>query len=142
MKRLSVVDDVYILAISSASALHVGDNKVIRLRNRVFAVQRKIADFWGNEGNFADPLFSDPIPQPAFAGDVTMSVDNLGSIITVGRVKILAISASSAMQVGSTELLDAEARIKNIRHFITSPGEGGGEAAAAGLEGGDGSAAK
>jgi spore germination protein PE len=133
MKRLSIVDNIHILAISTACIIHIGDNKVIRPRNRVFALQRKVAEFLGNEGNFDDPLFTVPIPQPASICDVTMSVDNLGSFIKVGRVKILGVSSSSVIQAGNTELIDAEARIKNIRQYVTEPGKSSGTPLTAGL---------
>jgi spore germination protein PE len=123
MKRVSIVDNIHVLAMSSACIFHIGDNQVIRPRNHVFALQRKVAEFLGNEGNFDEPLFTDPIPQPAVICDVTMSVDNLGSFIKVGRVKILGVSSSSIVQAGNTELIDSEARIKNIRQFVTEPGE-------------------
>lgn len=133
MKRLSIVDNIHVLAISSSSIIHIGDNKIIRPRTRVFALQRKVAEFWGNEGNFDDPLFTVPIPQPAVICDVTMSVDNLCSFIKVDRVKILGVSSSSIVQAGNTELIDAEARIKNIRQYVTEPEKSIGAALATGL---------
>jgi spore germination protein PE len=122
MKRTALVGDIQINGVSTSSIVHIGDTVAIRPRNRVFAVQRQIPTFWSNEGDFEQyPIFSTPIPLPA-AVPIRMSVDNLCSIIQVGRAQILGISSSSIMQVGNNRTIDAEARIKNIRQFITDPG--------------------
>lgn len=120
MKRISIVADIKISGITSASLLHIGDSCYIRPRNRVFAVQRQIATFWSNEGDFDSfRIFSQPIPLPTIIPQVHKCVDNWGSVIQVGRVRILGISSSSVMQVGSNRMIDAESRVKNIRQFIT-----------------------
>ncbi|SEC50543.1 spore germination protein PE [Paenibacillus sp. GP183] len=112
----------------TSSILQVGDNAVIQAKNRVFAVQREIAQFWGDEGSFeVYPIFNRPIPLPPKTGAVAMSVDNLGSVIKVGKIRLLALSASAVFQVGSNCILEAESRVLNIRHYIR-PVDGVGEA--------------
>jgi spore germination protein PE len=127
-KRISIVGNMTISNISESSTFQVGDSAVIQARNRVFAVQREVATFWSNEGNFnLYPIFSRPIEYPPILeGDnVTMSVDNLGSTINVGNVRILAISSSSVTQVGSNRVIEADNRILNIRQYIRpNPGDG------------------
>ncbi|MBP1992389.1 spore germination protein GerPE [Paenibacillus eucommiae] len=118
MKRLSIVGNIIINGISESSLLHIGDNSVIQPRSRVFAVQREVATFNEKEGNFdLYPIFSREIPQPPFLDSVSMSIDNLGSCIQVGQVRILGISTAALMQVGNTRVIDADNRTKNIRQF-------------------------
>lgn len=122
MKRTSIVGDIDILGVTRSSIVHIGDTVCIRPRNRVLAVQRQKAVFQSNEGSFEQfPIFTTPIPIPEIVIPVTMCADNLQSVIQVGRVQILGISSSSIMQVGNSRNIDAEARIKNIRQFITEP---------------------
>jgi spore germination protein PE len=118
MKRISMVGSMKVNGITS-SILQIGDNAVIQAKNRVFAVQREISQFWGEEGSFAAyPIFNRPIQMPPETGKVAMSVDNLGSVIKVGKIRVLGLSASAVLQVGSNRILEAESRVLNIRHYI------------------------
>ncbi|GFZ80821.1 hypothetical protein GCM10008018_27910 [Paenibacillus marchantiophytorum] len=120
MVRLSIVGWLDIYGISSSSTLHVGDNINTLLQSRVFAVQRQIPYFNGNEGSFAAyPFYQRPFPIPQPPEPFTMCVDNLGSFIRVGGVRILGISSTSLFQIGSNRITSAETRIKNIRQFVT-----------------------
>jgi spore germination protein PE len=125
MKRLSLVGSMKVDGLSS-SILQFGDNAVIQAKNRVLAVQREISQFWGDEGSFeAYPIFNRPIQLPPEIGTVAMSVDNLGSVIKVGRIHVFSLAASAVLQVGSNRILEAESRIINIRQYVTPEGEDG-----------------
>jgi spore germination protein PE len=127
MKRLSIVGSMKVNAVIFSSILQIGDNSVIQAKNRVFAVQREISQFWGDEGSFAAyPIFNRPIQLPPETGTVAMSVDNLGSVIKVGKLGLLSLSSSAVLQVGSNCILEAESRVLNIRHYI-KPVDGEGE---------------
>ncbi|NQX71512.1 spore germination protein GerPE [Paenibacillus alba] len=120
MARLSIVGYVYINDLSSSSVMHVGDNVSTVLQTRVFALQREVPFYYGNEGSFAaHPLFQRPFPIPQPPEPFTMCVDNLGSFIRVKGIRILGISSSAVLQIGSNRITSAETRIKNIRQFVT-----------------------
>ncbi|MDR6554338.1 spore germination protein GerPE [Paenibacillus qinlingensis] len=120
MARLSIVGNVYLNTIGSASTMHVGDNRFTALHNRVFAVQREVPYYYGNEGSFAAyPFYQRPFPIPQPPEPFTMCVDNLGSYITVRNIRILGVAASSVFQIGSNRVTTSETRIKNIRQFVT-----------------------
>lgn len=120
MVRLSIVGNVYIHDIGSSSIMHVGDNVNTALKIRVFAVQREVPFYYGNEGSFqAYPFYQRPFPIPQPPEPFTMCVDNLGSFIRVQNIHILGVSSSSMLQIGSNRITSAEARIKNIRQFVT-----------------------
>jgi spore germination protein PE len=120
MKRLSIVGTIKINGMLFSSLLQIGDNAIIEAQSRVFAVQRETARFWGREGRFdMYPIFTRPVPRPPEWDEVAMSVDNLGSFIQVGHVRILSLSTSAIMQVGSNRVIQAESRVKNIRQFTT-----------------------
>ncbi|MGO4499255.1 spore germination protein GerPE [Paenibacillus sp. 2RAB27] len=127
MARLSIVGNIYLNSIVSSSTMHAGDNVYTALQNRVFAVQREVPIYYGNEGSFAAyPFFQRPFPIPQPPEPFTMCVDNLGSYITVRNIRILGVAASSLFQIGSNRVTTAETRIKNIRQFVTNkPGPKG-----------------
>lgn len=123
MKRMSLVADLHIYFVSVAAIVHIGDNVCIRPRSCSFSVERQPAVFWKNEGNFEKyRVFSAPIPLPPVIGQVSMSVDNLGSMIQAGRIRTLSLSSSSVIQVGNTRFIEAEFRAKEVLQRITEPG--------------------
>lgn len=48
-----------------------------------------------------------------------MDVIQEHNLIRVNRVDVLSVASASTVQIGTTEQLDLEARVKAIRHFIT-----------------------
>lgn len=120
MVRLSIVSNVYINGISSSSVMHVGDNINTALKTRVFAVQREVPFYYENEGSFkAYPFYQRPFPIPQPPEPFTMCVDNLGSFIRVQNIRILGVSSSALLQIGSNRITSAETHVKNIRQFVT-----------------------
>lgn len=120
MARLSIVNNIYVNTIGSASTMHAGDNVNTALSTRVFAVQREVPFYYGNEGSFAAyPFYERPFPIPQPPEPFTMCVDNLGCYITVRNIRILGIAASSVFQIGSNRINSSETRVKNIRQFVT-----------------------
>jgi spore germination protein PE len=119
MSRWSVVQHIKINNISLASILHIGDNRAIKPVSKALAVQRQVASFNENEGNFAEfPLFSRVIPIPDPYEPLDMTIDNECDTIQVNCVRVLAISSSSVMQIGSNKLIESETRIKHFRQFV------------------------
>jgi spore germination protein PE len=118
--RLSIVGWVDVIGIGSSSVMQVGDNVNTALETRVFAVQREVPIYYGNEGSFAAyPFFRRPIPLPQPPEPFTMCVDNLGSFIRVKGIRILGVSTTSVLQIGSNRITSGETRVKNIRQFVT-----------------------
>jgi spore germination protein PE len=121
MKRISIVNDLKVLSVTSASSLMVGDAFKFTARARSIAVQRQVAVFFANEGEFEDyPLFTKKIPQPKISEQVNMNVINESPYIKVRTVKVLGVASASTLQIGSTRFIDLEARLKHFRHFVTS----------------------
>ncbi|MFD0694598.1 spore germination protein GerPE [Paenibacillus sp. GCM10027628] len=127
MARLSIVGTVYVNDVGSSSNLQVGDHVSTTLRTRALAVQREVPYFYGNEGNFdVYPFYRRPFPVPQPPEPVAMSVDNWGSFIRVGGVRILGIASSSLLQIGSNHDSRSESRVKDFRQFVTDkPGPKG-----------------
>ncbi|MEW9701024.1 spore germination protein GerPE [Paenibacillus sp. SI8] len=120
MARLSIVGTLHTLDISSSSILHIGDHVETALKSRALAVQREVPFFYGNEGNFeAYPFYHRPIPIPQPPDPVTMTVDNWGSFIRVGGIRIIAVASSSLVQIGSNCSTQSENKIKHFRQFVT-----------------------
>ncbi|WP_282942000.1 spore germination protein GerPE [Paenibacillus sp. RC67] len=120
MKRWSVVEFVKVFNLSEASIIQVGDNNNNHPISKVIAVQRQVADFNGDEGNFEQfPLFKREIPLPAIHETVQTKFDNACDTIRVGTVTILGIAGSSVLQIGTNETIEAEARVKQFRQYVT-----------------------
>lgn len=119
MGRLSIVSNLYMNTVSSSSTVHIGDNVNTALSNTVFAVQREVPFFYGNEGSFAAyPFYQRPFPIPQPPEPVAMCIDNWGSYIRVGNVRVMGIAAASVLQIGSNRLNTSESRIKDTRQFV------------------------
>ncbi|WP_051620721.1 spore germination protein GerPE [Paenibacillus sp. UNC451MF] len=120
MNRWSIVKYIKVFNVSEASIIQIGDNKNNRPSSRVIAVQREVADFKGDEGNFEQlPLFSREIPLPDVTETVDMKIDHVCDTIKVGKVTVLGIVASSVFQVGTNETIEAESRVKQFRQLVT-----------------------
>jgi spore germination protein PE len=121
MKRTSVVNHVKVTSISTSSTLIVGDSVKITSRTRALAVQRQVAVFFANEGEFEDyPLFTKEIPQPSISERLNMSIVQESPFIKVNSIYVIGVAASSTMQIGSTRIIDLESRLKHFRQFVTS----------------------
>ncbi|HUC92749.1 MAG TPA: spore germination protein GerPE [Paenibacillus sp.] len=123
MKRLSLVGTVNIRSVTNSSLFQAGDNVVVAPYSRVFAVQREIPSYIGNEGNFNYPVFTAPIPMPIVDEQVQVSVRHAKPLIQVGCLDIVGVSTSSVVQIGSNRVIQAENRTKHIRQLL--PREGG-----------------
>lgn len=120
MARLSIVDGVYMNDVSSSSAVHIGDNFRTTLVSQALAVQREVPYYSGNEGSLAPfPFYRRPIPLPQPGEPVHMSVNNWGSCIRVGVIRILGVSSSAALHIGSNRCVEAVSRIKHFRQFVS-----------------------
>jgi spore germination protein PE len=104
----------------TSSIVFIGDNVVIDASLKAIAVQREVADFWDDEGDFAAyPLFSQPIPEPAPVAEADFVVDNSDSSILVDRMRVVAMADSAVLQIGSNKLINGEARIKQFRQLLS-----------------------
>lgn len=122
MARISAVRNISINEVGLGSILIAGDCVVVKPRGKALAVQRQTSKFIGNEGSFqAYPTYSRPIPLPSPSDEVHVAWTNLGGYIHVEAVDIISISSSSVLQTGSNERIDAESRIKHIRHLQRRP---------------------
>ena len=121
MKRLSCVGQVYIPSIVASSVFQVGDNAIIDTQADVFAVQRARPRFRGGEGAWSQfTTFAQDLPVPEIREQVEVHTRERSGLITVGWVRIVGISSSGVLQIGSNRVLRAMSRTKNIRQFWPS----------------------
>lgn len=119
--RVSLVKNINIKSIAFSSIFNVGDVDTYAPKAYVYAVQRELPFFWGDEGNLAYyPIYSKPIPKPIITESINMNIINTSPFIKVNNVKILGISTAAIAQIGSNKIINAEARTKHIRHLIRS----------------------
>jgi spore germination protein PE len=117
--RISVVDQAMINAVVFASTVFVGDMKQFAPTTYALAVQREIPVFNGNEGDLSPYLvFRNQIPMPSNANTMPVDIGNESPYIRVGAVRILSVSTSSMFQIGSTDYIRAESRIKHLRQLL------------------------
>jgi spore germination protein PE len=120
MMRTSIVKSFYANNITSASTLIVGDCGAIKTRTKVLALQRQVAVFFEDEGDFSDfPFFSKEIQKPVVNEKLVMITENVSPLIKVGNIRVIAVAAASGVVIGSVIAVDSEARLKHFRNFIT-----------------------
>jgi spore germination protein PE len=119
-KRTSYVDFLKINSAGISSVVQIGDSSYIHAFTRALAVQREAEIFFGNEGNFANySIFTEPIPLPRITENVFLETNHVPSSgIKVDSIRILGVSASSVVHVGSSKVIQMEARVKHIRHLL------------------------
>ncbi|MFC5467921.1 spore germination protein GerPE [Cohnella suwonensis] len=117
--RASIIGCVFVNTVSSSGIVQFGDGGASTLRTKALAVQRKISNYADDEFKFESyPLFYmprlrlEPCDEVAFDSRSTDCPD-----IRVGWMYMLGVSSSSLLRAGSGGPVDAESRIKNIRHF-------------------------
>ncbi|TYS65649.1 spore germination protein GerPE [Sutcliffiella horikoshii] len=117
--RISRVNDINLHSLSFSSYFHIGDSYYINAKSRALAVKREFPRFYGNEGNFSEyPIFSMQSPTPVLTERVNMSVNNVNPNICVNTIKIKGVSSSSVLQIGSSQTICAESRVKHIRQLL------------------------
>lgn len=117
--RTSIVNEVKVIGVDSAGAMFIGDMKAFIPINKVFAVQRELPAFFGKEGSFKEyRTFTRPIPQMTAEDEVQMEVQNSIPYIKVNGVRVFSVTNSSLFQIGSLDLVRAEARVINIRQLL------------------------
>ncbi|OEF99592.1 hypothetical protein BHF71_08190 [Vulcanibacillus modesticaldus] len=120
MNRISKVNNIKIINVISSATVITGDTKIIEPRAKILAVQREIPIFYEDEGNIYEyPLFLRPIPKPvALKIPVKTKVLNIKPLIEVDNIKILSIAASGVFQIGSTNFIDNQVRVKHFRQIL------------------------
>jgi spore germination protein PE len=118
--RVSQVGELSIASIQTSSIVFIGDNVVIDAHLQAIAVQREVADFLEDEGNFADfRLFGQAIPEPSPEPGAEFAVDNCESCLQVDRMRVIAMADSAVLQIGSTRLVSGEVRVKQLRQLLS-----------------------
>lgn len=121
--RISNVNEINVHTLIFSSHILIGDSCIIDARSKALAVKREYPLYYGNEGSFAEyPIFSLENPIPIVSEKVQMSVSNPNPNIHVNRIRVKGISSSSILQVGSTNTIFAEAKIKHIRQLLGNSG--------------------
>ncbi|OZM57225.1 hypothetical protein CIB95_07110 [Lottiidibacillus patelloidae] len=119
-KRISDVSNIKVQSVNSSSVLQVGDSYKLKPFSRALAVQREVAIFLGDEGNFNYNTFKEEIPLPEHESEETVKTTFINELETIKteNVYILSLAASSIFHVGSTEIIESEARIKHFRQLL------------------------
>ncbi|MEA3322235.1 MAG: spore germination protein GerPE [Bacillota bacterium] len=117
--RISRVNDINLHSLSFSSYFHIGDSYYINAKSRALAVKREFPRFYGSEGNFSEyPIFSMKSPTPVITERVNMSVNNVNPNICVNSIKIKGVSSSSVLQIGSSNTICGESRVKQTRQLL------------------------
>lgn len=118
--RRSVVSTVDVYSAQLSSIVLFGDAAGLNTQSRVFAVQREVTDFLGNEGDDLSrfKIYSQPVPEPEVDKSVSFRSVNESPDIRVGDVKIYGMSVSAVFQVGSNPLVETDNRTKHIRQLL------------------------
>ncbi|WP_028552806.1 spore germination protein GerPE [Paenibacillus sp. UNC451MF] len=118
-QRVSTVGYLKINTLGVATVLEIGDSDQLTPFNYTIAVQREKAIFIQNEFRFSDySLFSRSLLVPIINENIYMSRVNETPNITVNKINMFLASSSSIFHIGSSDNLQAQSRIKHIRHLL------------------------
>jgi spore germination protein PE len=118
-KRCSYVDSIHIDSCIFSSIIQLGDSSFVQSMTRALAVQREAEIFWGNEGDFRKyRVFSEPIHHLPITEQLEVhTFKSPSAILKVKNIDIIAISSSSVVHVGNSNMVQMETRVKHIRHL-------------------------
>ena len=123
-RRFSQVGTIRVTAVTFSSILEIGDSNNITPSVKALAVQREFPLFFSNEGGIDYfSIFTRPIPKVTFNETITMATYNDNPFINVNKIRVHGVSSSSVFHVGSTNVINAEARIKHIRQLLRQPSQ-------------------
>lgn len=116
-KRISTVLTAKVSEVQSSSVFQIGDSFAYTPKTRGYAVGQLSHHFSDEPFVFNDPTFHEPIPKPNSANLVKAYTFHESPYIHVGHVKIISLGGSSVFQIGSTNYINSEARIKHVRRL-------------------------
>jgi spore germination protein PE len=116
--RTSVVNNAFVNSIAFSSIFEIGDAFKIDATTKAIAIQREYPLFVENEADFSRyRVFTEHIPIPVVDEEVRTTFIHENPVISVSSVQVTGISSSSIFQIGSTNHVRSEARIKHIRQL-------------------------
>ncbi|MBM7554094.1 spore germination protein GerPE [Thalassobacillus pellis] len=116
INRLVKVNNIDLYDLVFSSTFVIGDSQQARPFSRVIAVQKEGAFYKENMVKFEQfPIFDLQLQETLPEAQIDDRHYHRNTTIHVDSVRIIGISTSSMLQVGSLEYLDAESRVKHIR---------------------------
>lgn len=120
LQRTSVVDEINLKLIAFSSVFEIGDSTVIHAISWAIADQRETELYFGEEADFNEfSVFTKPLPPTPFQENIISQTEHFHPIIKVKSIHILGVSSASVVQIGSTQHVIAESRIKHIRELLS-----------------------
>ncbi|MED4585961.1 spore germination protein GerPE [Brevibacillus choshinensis] len=117
--RTSHVHTFTNISIDASSVIEIGDSEEINAIANILAVQRDKAIFYENEFQFGDyTAFCEPLPLPVDQEPICLLTFHETPSIRVDKVNVSFAAASSLIHIGSSECVQLETRVKNIRHLV------------------------
>lgn len=117
MYRNSVVQTLKTQSVSFGGALQIGDSNQVTPVSYALAVQREYPLFFTNEGSFHYKIFKMKLPTIPITEKMKINIFHENPSIHVNHIDVLGVSSSGVVHIGSTRHIDAEARVKHIRHL-------------------------
>ncbi len=115
--RTSVVGSVKVDAVRSSSVFQIGDSLIYTPKMRGYAINQLSPHFTEQPSAFNAPIFHEPMPKPALISKVKKETFHDSAYIYAGSVKVNSLGDSSVLQIGSTQFIQSEARIKHVRRI-------------------------
>ncbi|HEX7055890.1 MAG TPA: spore germination protein GerPE [Bacilli bacterium] len=116
--RVSLVDAVKVNNVGLDSVLFIGDNLVLNPKISAVAVHQREPVYVGDINEFTPQIFR--LPEVWFRDKETvrLRVRHTQPVIHVNVVDVLAVSAASILQIGSTHTIRPESRVKHARRVL------------------------
>ncbi len=123
--RSSLVNWIYVSSHDSSAVIQIGDSNQITPKTKIYALQRQLPIFKGNEVEDLTqyPIYSQSIPLPLLTESLRQTTIHENPIIKVGSIRVIGLAASSVLHIGSTRTIQTESRVKHNREYFYDPYE-------------------
>ena len=123
--RSSLVNWMYVSSHDSSAVIQIGDSNQITPKTKIYALQRQLPIFKGNEVEDLTqyPIYSQSIPLPLLTESLRQTTIHENPIIKVGSIRVIGVAASSVLHIGSTRTIQTESRVKHNREYFYDPYE-------------------
>lgn len=116
-KRTSTVLTAKVNEIQNSSVFQIGDSFAYTPKSKGYAVAQLSHFFIDDRSFYNDPIFHTPIPKPPQVNFVKTDTFHDSPYIHVRNINIISLGNSSVFQIGSTNYINSETRIKHVRRI-------------------------
>lgn len=113
------MEGMFVNNVVSSSIFQVGDVHRINAKSQAFAMQRQLPIFSHDEACMNEaPIFFNEEEPFSLSHSVCVSTHHACPTIDVKNIHIISAAAASVVQLGNSEIIQSESKVRHVRHII------------------------